>query len=117
MVRLELWNGAALVGPREKGSVCEITMPGTDVLISSCARRHQVGLEHADLYFKLLAKIDLMAIVPIASGLMHLGIWRPQEHFGVWGHQHANARLQISLSGSDQLRWLLPKPNRCLRIL
>ena len=85
MVRLELWNGAG--GDRDKKVLRDferllpdltvdaqvwqlsldlarkarsagVTVPATDVLIAACARRHQVGLEHADSDFKLLAKID-----------------------------------------------------------
>jgi predicted nucleic acid-binding protein len=84
MVRLELWNGAG--GDRDKKVLRDferflpdlpidaqvwqfsldlakkvrsagVTVPATDLLIAACARRHQVGLEHADSDFKLLAKI------------------------------------------------------------
>lgn len=85
MVRLELWNGAG--GDRDKKVLRDferllpdlpidaqvwqlsldlakkarsagVTVPATDVLIAACARRHQVGLEHADSDFKLLDKIE-----------------------------------------------------------
>lgn len=85
MVRLELWNGAG--GDREKkvlrdferllpdlpvdarawelsldlarkARAAGVSVPATDVLIAACARRHQVGLEHADADFKLLAGIE-----------------------------------------------------------
>ena len=84
MVRLELWNGArgrhekivldemALNLPglpvteevwisayalaqktREKGH----TIPATDILIASCARCHNVDIEHSDSHFDILADL------------------------------------------------------------
>jgi predicted nucleic acid-binding protein len=82
MVRLELWNGAR--GSHEKNVLldlekeipelpidartwdlaCELarkarakglTVPGTDILIAACARRHAVEIEHADAHFEGLA--------------------------------------------------------------
>lgn len=84
LVRLELWNGAA--GDREKkilrdfeavlpelaidGDVWSVSyelarrarsagvsVPATDVLIASCARRHRVELETADSDFQWLATV------------------------------------------------------------
>lgn len=84
MIRLELWNGAG--GEREKkvlrdfervlpelaidndvwqaayglarsARTAGVTVPGTDLLIAACARRHQVELEQSDSDFELLAKL------------------------------------------------------------
>ena len=81
MIQLELWNGAR--GDHERRVLSEMrddlvelemdervweiaiglaqsarrsgkTIPATDILIASCARRHEVELEHADQHFAVL---------------------------------------------------------------
>ena len=85
MVRLELWGGAQ--GRHEKDVLREMerslidlpiddevweracllmtrarqrgkTVPATDALIVACARRHGVGVEHADRHFALLMALE-----------------------------------------------------------
>lgn len=85
IIRLELWNGAR--GEREKTILREfeqslpeltitdrvwqaaynlaqaarsngLTLPATDLLIASCAKEHQAGLEHCDSDFDLLNRLQ-----------------------------------------------------------
>ena len=84
LVRLELWNGAR--GSHEKQVLLELerelpeldisddvwdlacdlarkarrggkTVPASDLLIAACARHHQVGIEHADSHFDVIATL------------------------------------------------------------
>lgn len=84
MIRLELWNGAG--GDRERKILREferllpelaidsavwnvandlarrarsagISIPATDILITACARHHQVEIEHCDADFSRLEKL------------------------------------------------------------
>ena len=81
LVRLELWNGAR--GPKERTALTDmeetlpslaidaavwdqaatlasgarkrgVTVPATDLLVASCARRHKVSLLHHDRHFELI---------------------------------------------------------------
>ena len=83
-VRLELWNGARGEGERVKLEEMDasipslgideavwnhaialasdarkqgITVPATDLLITSCARRHDVRLLHCDRHFDAIAEL------------------------------------------------------------
>lgn len=84
VIRLELWNGVgsdsdrAILREMEQvipeyamddevwQEACELadrcrragkTVPPTDLLIAACARRHKLGLEHADRHFDVLAAL------------------------------------------------------------
>jgi len=84
IVRLELWNGAR--GETERRVLREMdsglpsleigpavweqavrmaftaraqgmTVPATDLLVAACARHHNVGIEHSDTHFELIATL------------------------------------------------------------
>lgn len=84
IIRLELWNGAR--GEAERRVLREmetslpaltidtavwdqavglaaaardrgVTVPASDLVVAACARRHQLGLEHNDSHFDLIATL------------------------------------------------------------
>ncbi len=85
LVQLELWNGArgqreqrvlsdfartlpelpideavwhAAYGLAQRARAAGVTVPATDVIILSCARRHGAAIETADGDFELLQSVD-----------------------------------------------------------